>query len=166
MPADPDYIADLAEEILTNAVQALSDAAQNIPSRRYIAPGFTPIDDLGEDCDGALTVRFQGFFSGLPGRETSDLEIGGYARTAVFALRLVRCLTLGPQNEPSSATQAADATQAMTDAWVLFQGLLELNASGSFLSTCQSWRISDATAVGPDETVAGIELLLQVQVTG
>lgn len=161
-----DYLSDLGQEVLDGVVQALSDNGIDIPARRYLAPGSDAVDDVGEDCNGALTVRFLRMFSGFPGAELSDLEQAGYVRTAEYMIRLVRCIWTDEAEGPTPAEQGDDMVIAARDAWCIFQGLLELAGAGSFLESCQTWAIGNVVSVGPDGGLAGIELPLQIQVTG
>lgn len=166
MVTDLDYLYDLAQEILDAAADSLVDDGLAVPDKVYVSPGA--IADFPDDCPDQLAVHLQRVYSGIPGTEVASPEDCGFARTAEFVVRLVRCLDSSDDDEgnPSSAALDADAHGLLQDGWSLHQGLLSRYAAGTFLSACQALVVGNLTSVGPQGGLGGWQLLVQAQIEG
>lgn len=160
--ANPDYLYELAEDILTASEGVLTDNGVTLPSRRAIWPG-----EIVDECD-QLAVTLSQIYSGSPGNPVADPERGGYVRTAQYIIRIVRCLeSLDEQGRgPSDEEINADSLVAYTDIWVLFQGLIERYAAKTFLSSCQGVLFSLITPVGPQGGLGGWAVTIDIEATG
>lgn len=158
--AEPNYIGDMAEEILDAVRSVYTTNGLTLPARQLLAPG-----GIVDDCD-QVAVSFIRLFSGRPGAEVTDPEQCGFARSAEFTVRLTRCITVVTDDGrlPNAAAVTADARELYRDAWVLFQGLIELRGSGAFLSTCQNLLMGNVVVDDPEGGLGSAELTIQVQV--
>lgn len=162
-PVDPDKLDALAQDVLSAAELALTDAGISIPSRSYVAPG-----EVAHDCD-QLTVSLDSLFTGTPGRPISDPEHCGNARTAQFLVRLLRCYQTFEDESgepPLVSDEEAKSTEILRDLWSLQQGILNRYHDGDFLDKCFSLQVGGSQRVGPGGGLVGFELTIQAQITG
>lgn len=163
MVANVDYLDDLAHEILATAIDALEDNAITPPVRQFVSPGA-----IADDCD-QIAVELARIFTGRPGAEVAEPEQCGYARTAEFFIRIVRCLASASDDDdiiPTPDELNGDAKIVMRDIWVIHQELITRRAAGTFLDRCQNLLVGNALPAGPEGGLGGWQLLIQVQIHG
>lgn len=164
-----DHLYELAQEIKDASVLALSSSGVDVPTRQFIAPGLEVADEVWDNDCNQLAVHLLRLFSGSPDEELGFVEQKGYAISALYAVRITRCLQSVPEGDEAANPDAlnSDSQVLYRDAWVLRQNLLDqYHVQKTFLQSCQSALIGPLEPFGPNGGVAGWVLSIGVQVLG
>jgi hypothetical protein len=158
---DKTLLFDLAEDIQQAITTAFAAASVDLPARQYIADG-----SVAEDC-GQFTIEFTQLFAGSSGaQQVGPARFPIVIFTAEFNVQIIRCVPTmeeGTGRAPSPADLIAAAKQMLTDAWVLWNGIVTGHESGP-LQKCSNISLGPLTPIGPDGGLGGVTLKIGVQV--
>lgn len=151
---------DFATDILTAVEDAFADAGVALPARRYVHHGA-----VAYDCD-QLVVALERFALGLPGAEDQTPIRCAVARTAIFAVHLLRCVpsSSGSGTAPTPESLDASSLELMVDAWLLLTGVLATYGAGELSTRCDSLAIIGLDPYGPQGGYGGSVLRIGAQV--
>lgn len=157
------YLADVAEEILTSAKNALSPnrTGNLIPHRTNTAWGVPPADECCEG--GQLTVHIdsQGLGGG-PVEVIADSQFCSISPYVTYVVTLYRCVPVGDDvNELTTS-----ARELMTDLWALLKGIIDDISDGTLYTGagCHSTKISNVEIIDPDGACAGMSIYITILV--
>lgn len=171
MPSDVFTLADYAEELLANVVEALDTTDAKAPAEQFVSPGDPPLDCPDMLAVWVVTLGPENTQPGNPapvlGHRQND---PGMLNLTAFGILISRCQpTPGPPRNPipSATVKTAHARQTNEDVWAIWNWLYWSARNGTlFGGRCSEFYFDPPTPLAIQGGAAGWVARLRTRIDG